>query len=479
MQYLHGSSSPRRFGSDFDAPLAPKAQVVTAFFLSFLLIGAAVLIKGPRLPDSDEFVYLAIAHDLNRSGIFTDGTFSLDRTQATPGRFFSPAYPILLHLLSLFESRLAQKIACYSTLAKDQLATCGGSVALLLAVQTVLAAAQATSIYVIAWLLSRSWMISLVALLLGLATGEFDYYARHILTENLAFTGFFGFLATFALAIHRPTAGRMALSGIMLGIATLARPSYLYLIYALIPALIALAILKRDMNVRLAYVGALAAGAVIVIAPWLVRNWLIFSDPALTSGYGGFILAQRLAYNAMTWTEWGVSLIYWLPDFGDGLAKKVFDRQHWIRLGWTDPTCFYLVGNGSYMTDTVKAAGGRQNHLSYLMNHELLGNLFKHVMVTISIALRGLWVGKYLSLIGLIALVPLGIVLARQGRLALLLAVGLPLAFTVGLHGFVSVNVPRYNVPVLALFCLTTAYAAVALAWIAHERWTSRRASTP
>ena len=442
----------------------PWQSFLLAFLSALVLIAVLVLLKGPRAPEADEFIYLTIANDLNTTGVFTDGTFKLHPAKTEPGRFFAPAYPYFLHLVSVLDPRLAETIACFVKNGANTNTTCGGSVATLLSMQCVLSALQATSVFVIGWYLSRSTAIAALAFILALSTGEFGYYPRMYLTENLAFTGFFGFLAAFVWSFDEPRTSRFVVAGILLAVAALARPSYLYLIEVLIPILALIAILHRGGRVRLPHAGGFAAGVGLMLTPWIFRNVAMFGDAALTSGYGGFILAQRLSYNAMNWKEWGIAFIHWLPDFGDNLSRTLFDPKDYVRLGWDDPTSFYAVGNGNYQSETLKAAGGREKHLAYLMQHKLGGDLFKHTMVTLPLAWRGMWIGKYLSLIGFIAIWPVGKEIARQDRLRLLLALALPLAFMLGLHAFVSVNVRRYNVPIVALFSVTAAYAAICLA---------------
>jgi hypothetical protein len=183
----------------------------------------------------------------------------------------------------------------------------------------------------------------------------------------------------------------------------------------------------------------------------------------LSSGYGGFILAQRLAFNAMTWKEWVASLLYCLPDRGWGVPGWLFGTESVMRMGW-GPSGFYSLGNGSYMVETMAAAGGRAPHLSYLMQHELKPNLFWHLMVTLPLAERGLWVGKNLGVLGFVLIIPVGRALAQSGRLLPYLFVVAPLMSMVLFHGFVTIGVPRYNVPLLTLYGFTIAYAAADLA---------------
>ena len=190
----------------------------------------------------------------------------------------------------------------------------------------------------------------------------------------------------------------------------------------------------------------------------MMRNYVEFGSYTLTQGYDSFILVQRLAYNMMSWQEWGVSFVYWLPDFGDSLAKSLFDESLYIKLSWYDPTSYYTVGNSTFREETLLAAGGEEQHFAYLLNHYLFGDLFKHIMVTFPIILRGMWTGKYIGLFGFLFLVPILIHLWRKGSVLDFLLYMFPVVFILGLNGFVSVNVVRYNEPLIVIFAVVWAY---------------------
>lgn len=434
-----------------------------ALIVAITVISVQVAWKGAKTPVNDEFIYLTIADDLNTHGVFTDGHGSKG---TAPSRFFAPAYPMLLHVISRADPALARAIACHVNDQQATRAQCTGSVLALQIVQIVLAAVQALSIFIIALVLSRSAVVAWLAMAIALGTGEFGYYAWTYLTENTAFLGFYLFLAFAVIAVSGGRVWAYAAAGVALAFAALSRPSYLPLFYGLIPLIAVLALLPRRLgtNTRLVHAGAFALAGALVLAPWMARNWALFGDPVLTAGYGGFILVQRVAYNAMTWAEWGVTWIYWLPLFGESLAEALFASELYIRLNFTDPESFFLVGNGRLRAETLVAAGGSEQHMRYLLREYVVGDLFKHVMVTLPLTLRGIWAGKYLAPIGLILLIPVARRLAWHGRLLPFLALAFPLVFMAGLHGFVSVNVVRYNLPFIALFAFVCAYTLVGIA---------------
>jgi hypothetical protein len=201
------------------------------------------------------------------------------------------------------------------------------------------------------------------------------------------------------------------------------------------------------------------AGIGLVLTPWIIRNYVMFDRAALVEGYGPFILVQRLAYNLMTWKEWAVSFIYWLPDFGDSLAKYWFNEADYSRLSWGENS-FYALGNGAYARDMAAQAQGKE-YLGFLLKDVLWNNIGKHIAVTITLALRGMWTGGYIGLAGFLCLFPCFYILKNQGRALGFIFYSIPLFFMLGAHAFVSVNVIRYNEPLIAVFALSFAVVVV------------------
>jgi hypothetical protein len=312
--------------------------------------------------------------------------------------------------------------------------------------------------------ISRSEGVAWLTLLLVLAAGEVGYYARTYLTENLALVCFFAFLYFLTRSVARGEGWTAAAAGTALALTTLSRPGYLYL-FPFVAAGVAIAArYSQQCSWREGGQRAmlfLVAG-LLAMSPWALRNMALFGDPLLTKGYDSLSLAFRVSYDAMSWSEWLVSFVYWLPDFGDRLSETLFVPALYERLSSTNPDGYYLLGKILYR-DTLAAAGSPEAQLSYLMHTYILGDFVKHVLVSVPLALRGMWVGKYLALIGFVLIVPVAVRLRRDGRLWPFLALLLPPLFMVGLQGFVSVNVVRYNVPMLAVFAFTTALFATRL----------------
>lgn len=438
--------------------------LITAFCVSLIVILAQVFSSDQREPYADEFIYLTIANDLSKTGIFTDARFAESETRELkqPGRFFAPAYPIFLASLAQLDPSTSTFLACYGERGKAQSKNCPAAPVPLLIVQSVISAITMACVFAIALTLSGSQLVATLALVLALATGEAGYYAQMYLTENLAFLGFYLFLAAGVSACTNRSVAAFALSGTALALAALARPSYLYILYVLGVALLLITIFgRRSFPIGWKQTLAFSLAAALFLAPWMARNWLLFGDPALTAGYGGFILVQRVAYNAMTWPEWVVAFVYWLPDFGDSLARDLFPPELYVRLGFIDPSSFYKIGNNELMRETLHFSGGRATHLQYLLDHYVAGDFLRHVLVTFPLTWRGIWAGQYLALFGVLMIVPVAVAMARTNKLPAFTFLVLAPFFMAALHGFVSVNVVRYNIPLIALYSFVVAYVII------------------
>ncbi len=210
------------------------------------------------------------------------------------------------------------------------------------------------------------------------------------------------------------------------------------------------------------------------VLPWVARNAVVLGRPALTYGYDSHTLVQRIAFDEMTWGEWGRSFVCWLPD-GNATGRALFaGTDPCARFGWSDrPDTFYEIGQGPLMQETVRAAGGWEHHLDYLLTHFILREPLWHAAVTLPLALRGAWVEHYWGLV----LAPCclwltGAALRRlwrarsQGaaslpegtrRAAGLLVLALPAWFMLLFNAAVAVNQVRYNLMLIPPFALSGA----------------------
>jgi hypothetical protein len=372
-----------------------------------------------------------------------------------PADFFAPLHPAVLAAFALASPDIRAVFACLND-ARARRGSCDvAPLRPIVVSQAVLAAVTTTLIFAAALEVFAAAVPALATLLIVLATGTFASYAMVMLTETYAFLFFFAALWA-GLRLVRTGDTRWALAaGLAVGLAALSRPSYLYPAYVAVPVLLLWQLWPGRSNparaLRLA--AAFAGAAAIVLVPWMARNAVQLGSFELTGGYAAFILIQRIAYNLMSWPEWLVAWVYWLPDFGDNLAASLFDAAHWRRLGWDDPQGFYQLGQVMRL-EMVQSIPDADAQMAMVVGDRLLPNLGWHIAVTLPVTMRGMWAGGILGLVAVLAALPALPYFVREGRLLPLAVLALPILFMLGLHGFATVNVTRYNEPLLALYAV-------------------------
>ena len=127
------------------------------------------------------------------------------------------------------------------------------------------------------------------------------------------------------------------------------------------------------------------------------------------------------------------------------------------------------------MPETLREAGGPANHLHWLLVHEIARDPVWHLMVTVPLALRGLWIDHYWGLV----LAPLCVWLSwRSWRRQEYdyLAVSLPALFLLAFNAALAVNQVRYNLMLIPPFAIAGG-VAFRQAWPAAARiWSAIRA---
>jgi len=435
-------------------------------FAALLVIALVLAGSAPRtrilpLAIYDQGFYLGIAYDLTHAGRFTNG-YVFQETQPDqprpPGMRFTPLYPALLAAASMVDPGFDRAMSCVVT-SRGGDASCGRNAALVRSVQYAMVA---WTLWLVWWMgsaVSGARSTGWLALLLMLACAPgLAGAANNKMTEVLALA-----LTTSAIAAGvrgvRPS-GRawrwFAVAGACAAASALTRPAFLYAFVACLLAG-ALLVIGRHRSARRCWLAFAAAGAA-VLTPWIIRNMVVMHVAGLTNGYGPQVLVQRLAFDQMDWAEWRLSFLCWLPD-GNGMGELLFGRGACHRFGWSDtPDTFYEIGNGKLMQDSLAAAGGWDGMMRYLVANLILPDLPKYLLVSLPLAMRGVFVNHYWGLV----LAPVcGYVTWRawlQRNWALLI-VTLPPWFMLALAAAVSVNQTRYNLLLEVPFAIAGALA--------------------
>ena len=453
---------------EFDAPRRWEWLLAAAVAIGCLLLGMASL-KPENLAAYDQPLYLGIASDLQQTGVYTNGRWG---EAGKSGAYTAPLYPALVAAIASLDPRLAAAASCVRVAPWAQIPSCPGSLGLLVPVQVLLLAGTLVLVWrstlAIGGPRSAAWVALLAA---GLGTTEYAVYARTAMTEalSLPLAALSGLL--LVLLVRRPRVLTAAALGISLGLLTLTRPEYFYLAAAVGVAGLAIALWQRRLGLAMAGACVLAGAT---IAPWSVRNDALFGTVQPTWGYAGFILAQRMAYEAMTPGEWAAEWLYALPGFGPAAARDLAPGVVG-RLGWQDrPDTFYMVGNTAMVQELAAEAPNPADQVGYLLRRYVWPHPVRFAAVSVVMAWKSLWVRKYFSLVA----VPFFAVMLWQAvrrRDRLRLAFVLPPLFVLALHAATTVATPRYSLMLIPAYA--AAFGLVAGPWL--ERRMPRAALRP
>jgi 4-amino-4-deoxy-L-arabinose transferase-like glycosyltransferase len=229
--------------------------IVAAMIASMAIRGALMAAASGKFDDPDN--YLPLAQSLAAGqGLALKGR---------PTAYRPPLYPLLLApILKLSGDRAVTAIAFF------HLVLGGATVGM-----TALAARQ--------WGLSR-WRVIAAAWIVAIDP-VLAWQSCFIMTET-----FTAFLCASALAaMTLPCTRGSALGGVLLGLASLSRPSMLP--GAVLVVFAGLLVGPGGLRDRLARCGLLCLTLILVLSPWAIRNHLIFGEPVWTTTHGGYTLA--------------------------------------------------------------------------------------------------------------------------------------------------------------------------------------------
>jgi 4-amino-4-deoxy-L-arabinose transferase-like glycosyltransferase len=432
---------------------------------------------SPRpLTEFDQTFYIGIAYDLRHAGRFTNGFVFADEgpgRERGPGMRFAPLYPAFAAAVAAWDAPFANSIDCIvQTEGKD--ASCPEKAGLMRLAQC---AFLITFFWLVWWIAGEvlnsprgAWIALGLALL---SAPQLFRFVNYVMTEITALVMLAAAIASAVAAVRgRPMVWLFA-AGVFLGLTALTRPAFLYLAFAAVLVGFGLVACRRPRLAKAGLLLAFVIGAGAAVLPWVARNAIVLGKPALSHGYASHTLVQRIAYNQMSWTEYGLFFVCELPD-GRGLARLLSGPGACNRFSWqpTQKDAFNTIGNTTLMAETVTAAGGWSNHLSYLVSNYILRDPIKHMLVTIPFTLAGAWVNHYWGLVLGIACLVLTVRALREGHTRLLV-VTLPAWFMLIFHAAVAVNQPRYNLILILPYSIAGAWlidAAVARARLASAR---------
>ncbi len=451
--------------------------------LSFAVLVTAIAIQRPKsLNDFDQSFYVMIAYDLDRHGVFSNGVFdNVDSTRAapSPGMFFVPGYPLLVLAAMKLDARFAKAVEC-SVIAVNRQKDTSLCDAYATPVRIIHAALLALGVVAIALAGSiilggaRVFWIAGVLATAGLAAEAFIF--SYIMTESLTFSLYSVTMLFAALAWKRGNTMWWGLTGLLLGLLCLTRPSFVVLVPGVL-LLIAAGSRLLDAKTRPSAWKSAAVFVTVValtIAPWILRNHFSVGKWGLTEEYGSAVLIERFAYNDMNPMEFVTAFPYCTPGLGDLLFDQVYGRDSMHRFVYHTRDSFFHVGRGR--RDMLLSEHGRLDPLIRdIVREEMRTNWWRHLLVSIPLAWCGMWAGWIVAL-ALLPLFACASVKAIRKREPVLPLYAAPAIMMLGLHAAVANHYTRYNLILIGPAAIGAAW--MISAWLQHARL-RRQARTP
>ena len=445
---------------------------------AFVLLAIAIVAQpSRRLTDFDQSFYTTIAYDIERHGVFSSGIF--DGTDSTrdvpaPGMFFVPGYPVLVLAAMKADSRFGEAVRC-SVEANHGLrdeATCEDYAlpmhlvhALLLAIAVLAFASAAQLIFSSARVF---WLAG------TLATASFAAHAAllsFIMTESMTIALYALVMLSALLAWQTSQLRYFVVSGLLLGLLCLTRPSFV----VLCPILLVISLLsgmwltpkpaRQVFGAMLAFLLAFVA----IVGPWIARNHLSVGKLGLTEEYASAVLIERFAYNYMTPREFIGLFAYCVPAIGDVAFDKESVTGPMHRFLYYAPDSIFHVGRNH--RDALLEQHIRLDPIiSGIAIEEMRTNWWRHLLVSIPIAWCGMWVGRFWALVTVPLFAAASIRAARKQRPYLLLYAA-PALVMLGLHALLANESTRYNLALIGPFSAAAAWLMISTIDRARSRW--------
>lgn len=200
----------------------------------------------------------------------------------------------------------------------------------------------------------------------GLAAGaSFIFFFNNVYVVDSLYTELHTavlmiFVAWLMLLASRRQSGTLWLaSGVGMGLLCLTKSAFLYISLVTIALMLVVMLLKRK-GVRRPWLAALlmAMGLTCTIAPWMVRNQMLFDSPQISTGRGGWVLYKRALLNQMTDEEFRLAFALFGPrlylHLMSGTSLAITPEDHKMRSGRLSRL---YAGKSDFSTDDMLAQG--------------------------------------------------------------------------------------------------------------------------
>ena len=245
------------------------------------------------------------------------------------------------------------------------------------------------------------------------------------------------------------------ISGLVAGLLVLVKPAWLLLPIGLaLISFFALLAGKSPKRQTLTASASFCVAFVLALAPMLLRNWIVLDTFAMSEqSYLVSSLSHRLAFNLMSWKEWLIGWIYYVPVSG---AQRLFGLDVLLPLGWGE-TSYYQFGRDT-LDDLANDGRSVLEARNYLLSEYVFAMPLKFVAVTLLLFWRGIFVGHVVAMLA-VPSAGLITVFARNGIWLRWMFLILPFLFMAGVNAVLSVSLYRYNLALIIPY-------SIAMVWV-------------
>jgi 4-amino-4-deoxy-L-arabinose transferase-like glycosyltransferase len=432
-----------------------KETIAFFVFITFLVTIESTLSNEAPNPVADQTRYIDYAINLH-----FNNTFGLSRGSltTTPEKSIAnvPLYPWLVSLVMKIDPDLTETLVCIHT-HRTWINYCKLKLDTLVFFQHILIIISLMLIWITCHVLFESITIAWAAPIFALLSEFLTEFTQTILTEVLILPLFLSLQLFILLFLKYKNAKWGIAIGISLGLLCLTRSEYIYLAYFMIAIALISLIKKPPRFILYGYISSVLV-MVVTISPWSIRNNYNFNTYSLTKGnYAEIVLSERIGFNSMTSKEWLSSFVYWAPK-GENIASDYIPKA-WYERFENDSTGlndFRRIGLEEIYSN-VTSSTDKPYALSQIVRDHILAKPIKHIITTIPLIWRGIFVGQRWGLVGLFLHLCLLITLIKTKNYELLW-LSLPIWFIVTFHALVSVSIERYNLPLLSIYAIGYGY---------------------
>jgi hypothetical protein len=454
--------------------------VSIAATFSVLFIFHATLSIDDKAPTDDADNYVVMGYNIQKHSIFSLETS--DSSPLQPTHYREPGFPALLALVMALDPNLHS--ADLKSFRSDGqiIKRLKNSQLLVLLLTSIISA------FFIFRITKSLALSSLTLVLVGLSSSLLDT-ANKLLSENVAALLLLGVSFLLFKAVKEKKIIYFSFLGIGLGFLSLTKAIFVYFFIFFIMFLIFLRI-KGIFGKRVFSTGILSFSIIFiaVVGTWMVRNYSVFHTLSITAR-GGHVLLTRSDFDMMTAKEFLGSFYYWTPislhspfPFIHTAGFKKFFGVNILSPGGSLeglneslPTGYYQRSD-PFVRDLIKTEGLESpivdKTLMRIAFQNVLRHPFRHCLVTLSLAWRGLFIENGIHLnfpVKISPLIPfitnlfymagliLLCILSLRKRLWHFTALILPASYLYIAQSFLTENVPRFNIPILPMCVISLA----------------------